>query len=81
MGIRWQDCITPSHVLLEAGVDSIETVLTTQQRRWVGHLSRIGDDRKPNAIFFGELKVGRRNRGAPVSALKINCGDMAPSLA
>ena len=65
MGIRWQEYITNTEVLEKANSTSIEAMLMTRQLRWAGHLSRMEDTRLPKAVFYGELKEGKRDRGAP----------------
>ena len=36
-----------------------------QQLRWAGHVARMEDSRMPKAVLSGDLKAGKRNRGAP----------------
>lgn len=54
---------------MEAAVDCMEALITIWQLRLVGHLSRIGDDRRPKAILFRNPKEGRRNRVSPSQVL------------
>ena len=65
MGIHWQDYVTNNEVLEQASLPSVEAMLMLRQLRWAGHVSRMDDTRIPKAVFYGELRQGRRDRGAP----------------
>eukprot|EP00058_Branchiostoma_floridae_P013920 XP_002599408.1 hypothetical protein BRAFLDRAFT_102686 [Branchiostoma floridae] len=65
MDINWQDFITNNEVLKRANICSIEAMLMSRQLRWAGHLARMEDTRMPKAVFYGELCLGKRARGAP----------------
>lgn len=46
-----------------------------RQLLWVEHVFRMGDERKPKAVFFFyEMNCDRRTRGAPENVLKTNLG-------
>ena len=48
-----------------ASLPSIESILLQVQLHWAGHVTRMEDVRMPKAVFFSELKEGKRDRGAP----------------
>ena len=50
---------------MRANFKSIESVLMLKQLKWAGHVSRMDASRLPKVIFCGELKQGKRDRGAP----------------
>ena len=43
----------------------MESMLTLRQLRWAGHVARMDDSRIPKTVFYGELRDGKRNVGAP----------------
>ena len=65
LGIKWQDKITNTHVLEEAGMLSIHSLLCKRRLRWIGHVRRMGNGRIPKDIMFGQLKDGNRPKGRP----------------
>ena len=46
-------------------VQHIESILLLVQLRLAGHVTRMEDVRMPKAVFFTELREGKRDRGAP----------------
>ncbi|KAI8484474.1 hypothetical protein Bbelb_377450 [Branchiostoma belcheri] len=71
MGINWQDYVTNIEVLGKANLHSIETMQTTRQIRWAGHLARMEDSRMPKAVFYGELCQRKREKqGSPRKRFK-----------
>ena len=70
LNIKWHDYVSNEDVLEEAQLPSIESILLKQQLRWAGHVARMEDPRMPKAVLFGELKAGKRNRGAPKKRYK-----------
>ena len=67
LGIKWLDKIPDSDtvVLERAGLPSIFILLIKAQLRWAGHVARMSDNCHPEKLLFGELKHGKRQRGAP----------------
>ena len=65
MDINWQDYMINIEILKLAKLPSIEALLLTRQLRWAGHLSHMDDTRMPKAVFYGELRQGKRDTGAP----------------
>ena len=70
MGIKWQEYVTNEEVLKRASLLSLESTLLQQQLRWSGHVARMEDSRMPKAVFFGELREGKRKCGAPKKRYK-----------
>ena len=63
--IRWQDRVPNTEVLRKCGISSIQTLLVKAQLRWAGHVVRMEDSRIPKALFYGQLKGGKRGIGRP----------------
>lgn len=68
--IRWQDRVTNNTVLERSNMTSIEAILLSRQLRWVGHVCRMDNSRLPKAIFYGELREGKRKTGCPRKRFK-----------
>ena len=62
MRIKWSDYVSNVEVFRRAGMSSAESVLVTTQPRWAGHVARMGEDRIPKILLYGEL--ANRNRKA-----------------
>ena len=69
-GIKWQEYVTNEEVLKRASLPSLECTLLQQQLRWAGHVARMEDSRMSKAVFFGELREGKRKCGAPKKRYK-----------
>ena len=65
LGIKWQDCVSNEEVLKRASVPRVKSILFQVQLRWAGHISRMEDTRMPKAVFFSELREGKRDGGIP----------------
>ena len=65
LGIKRLDYVSNVEAFKRASLPSIEFILLRVQLRWAGHVSRMEDIRKHKAVFFSQLKGGKRNRGAP----------------
>ena len=55
----WLFCIRPR------GLEDIEITLIKSRLRWLGHVSRMDDDRPVKALMYGELDKGTRPLGRP----------------
>ena len=53
--IKWQDRITDAKVLQRSHSTGIEALLIAAQLRWAGHVWRMGDERIPKRLLYGEL--------------------------
>ncbi|XP_063609538.1 uncharacterized protein LOC134783560 [Penaeus indicus] len=68
--IPWEQRVTNNEVLSRATLPRIETTILCHRLRWAGHVARMDDTRLPKIILYGELKEGRRPRGAPKRRFK-----------
>ena len=58
IGIKWQDKIPDTEVLVPAGLPSIHTLLKKSQLQWAEFMARMPDNRLPKKLLFGELQHG-----------------------
>ena len=65
LSIKWQDMVPDTEVLTRAGIPSIHTLLQKAQVRWVGHVTRMPDDRLPKQLLYSQLCYGKRSVGGP----------------
>ena len=68
--LTWQDKVPHTEILSRAGTVTIETMLAQKQLRWTGHVIRMGEDRLPHQILYGQLTTGQRNQGGPMKRYK-----------
>ena len=61
--IKWQDRVPNTEVLKRAGMQSVHTLLKLAQLRWIGHVTRMPEERLPKKILYGELEMGKRSHG------------------
>ena len=63
LNIKWQDGIPDVEVLRRANTVSVEALITVSQLRWAGHVRRMANSRLPKAVFYSELRQGKKNHG------------------
>ena len=56
-----------------ACMEDIEILIVTSQLRWLGHVSRIEDDRPVKSLLYGELADRTRTVGGPKPRYKDTC--------
>ena len=61
--IKWQYRIPDTEVLKRAGMQSVHTLLKLEQLRWIGHATRMPDERLPKKILYRELQTRKRSQG------------------
>ena len=76
-GIQWQDRVSNEEVLKRASLPRIKSILLQVQLCWAGHITRMEDVRMSKAVFFAELKEGKRGRGAPRKRYKDQLSQLA----
>ena len=70
LGIKWQSCTPDTAVLESAETCSIEKLLVRNQMRWVGHVLRMGCERLPKQLLYGELTGRKRPNHKPRKRFK-----------
>nr|VZI37588.1 unnamed protein product [Spirometra erinaceieuropaei] len=60
--VRWRDRIPDTDVLEQTGILSIYAMLGQVQLRWSGHPVRIGDERLPKQLFYGDVAMGSADK-------------------
>ncbi|MCP4267312.1 MAG: hypothetical protein GY777_17355, partial [Candidatus Brocadiaceae bacterium] len=73
LGITWQQKITNEEVLRRTGLTTMYFTLSQRRLRWLGHILRMNAERIPKFLLYGELVVGKRNRGRPKLRFKDVC--------
>ena len=63
LGIKWEDKITHDEIYNRTQTTTIETMLTKQHLRWLGHVIRMPEQRLPRQILYGQLAEGSRSAG------------------
>lgn len=62
-GIKWQDKVSNFEVLEWCDVPSVESKVIKAQLRWAGHITWMEDLRIPKAVFYSQLRSGKRSVG------------------
>ena len=52
---------------------SMHSILSDRRLQWLGHVHRMGPERIPRALLYGELATGVRKRGRPCLRYKDIC--------
>ena len=55
--IRWQNKIPDTEVPKKAKMQSVHTLLKLAQLRWIGHVTRMPDERLPKKVLYGRRKA------------------------
>ena len=63
LGITWKDKVTHSDILHRTQSTTIETTLSKQHLRWLGHTIRMPESRLPRQLLYGQLAEGIRSAG------------------
>lgn len=61
----WDQYPSEREVLTRAGLEDMEVKLVRNRLRWLGHISRMEDERPVKVLLFGELNDGKRPFGRP----------------
>lgn len=77
--IKWSDYVSNEEVLRRADAEDIEIMLIKSRLRWLGHVSRMDDDRPVKALTYGELDKGTRPVGRPKLRYKDTCKSVLES--
>ena len=72
-GRFWFDFVSNEEVLAKSDVVDIEVLLAQSRSRWLGHVSRMEDNRTCKQLLYGELADGSRPIGRPKLCFKDNC--------
>ncbi|GFR66034.1 hypothetical protein ElyMa_005547400 [Elysia marginata] len=72
-GITWQNRVTNTKVLAQAGMPSLFTIFSQKRLRWLGHVCRMAGRRIPKDFLHGELASGSRRTGRPTLCFKDVC--------
>ena len=73
LGIHWEDRISNVEVLETANISSVFTILCGRRLRWLGHVTRMEDNRIPKQMLYGQMAMGKRTRGRPKLRFKDKC--------
>ena len=63
LNIKWRDHVPDVEVLRRAHTVSVEALVTVAQLRWAGHVRQMANNRLPKAVFYSELRQGKRSQG------------------
>nr|VZI33655.1 unnamed protein product [Spirometra erinaceieuropaei] len=68
--LRWQDRIPDTDVLEGTEILSVYAMLIQLQLRWSDHHVRMGDERLPERLFYGDIATGSRRQGGQIRRFK-----------
>ena len=71
--IKWDDYVSNEEVLTRSVVEDIEITLVRNRLRWLGHVTRMPNERPVKALLYGELEEGTRRTGRPMLRFKDTC--------
>ena len=73
LNIKWDNFVINEEVLRRTNVEDIEIKLVRSRLRWLGHLCRMGDDRRAKQLLYSELVNGSQTH--PVGHPKLRFKD------
>ncbi|XP_076038445.1 uncharacterized protein LOC143023730 [Oratosquilla oratoria] len=68
LGVKWWHRVPHTEIRSRARIDSIETIISQRQLRWLGHTIRMPADRLPRKILYSELAEDTRRRQITLQA-------------
>ena len=71
LNIKWYDRETNAEVLKRSQNTGVEALLIAAQLRRTGHVWRMGDERIPKQLLYGEIRDGERHQGDQRKRLKV----------
>ena len=71
--IAWQQKIANEKVLIRTSLATMYFTLSQRRLRWIVLVLRMGAERIQKSLLYGELIVGKRNRGRPKLRFKDVC--------
>ena len=77
--IKWSDFVSNEEVLRQADAEDIEMTLIKSRLRWLGHVSRMDDDRPVKTLMYGELDKYTPPVGRPKLRYKDTCKSVLKS--
>ena len=70
LNLTWRDKIPHTQIIQRANTTTIETMLAQKQLRWTGHVYRMGEDRIPRQLLYGQLPTSKRSQGGQMKRYK-----------
>ena len=77
--IKCSDYVSNEEVIQPADAEDIEITLIKSRLRWLGHVSRMDDNRPVKALIYGALEKGTRPVGRPKLRYKDTCTSILKS--
>ena len=77
--IKCSDYVSNEEVIQPADAEDIEITLIKSRLRWLGHVSRMDDNRPVKALIYGALEKGTRPVGRPKLRYKDTCTSIVKS--
>ena len=78
--LKWSDYVSNEEVLQRANAEDIEIILIKNRLRWLGHVSKMDNNRPVKSLLYGELDIGKRLVGRPRLRYKDTCKSILKSV-